>query len=54
MTSSALREASTAGSFRSAGWAANASGAIGIIAFDSLIAYLATAPSEVLESKVVL
>lgn len=54
MTSSKLHEASASGSYRLAGWAAIASGVIGIIAFGSLIAYLATTPSEVLESKVAL
>ena len=52
MASSALREASTSESYHPAGWAAIASGAIGLIAFGLLIAYLATSSNEVLESKV--
>ncbi len=50
----ALPSATTSGSYRPTGWAAIASGAIGIIAFGSLIAYLTTTPTEVLESKVIL
>lgn len=44
----------TGSTYRFAGWAAIASGVFGIIAFGSLIAYLTTTPTEILESKVVL
>lgn len=52
MTTSIL--ATSSGSHRPAGWAAIASGVLGFIAFWTLIAYIATTPSELLESKVVL
>lgn len=47
-----LAPASKLPSHRSAGWAAIASGALGIVCFGLLAAYLVTAPKEVLESEV--
>jgi hypothetical protein len=44
----------TGSTYRFGGWAAIASGVFGIIAFWTLIAYLTTTPTEILESKVVL
>ena len=46
--------ATTSAPHRPAGWAAIASGAIGIIAFGLLVAFLAITPTEILESKVTL
>jgi hypothetical protein len=47
-----VQSATTSESYRPAGWAAIASGVIGMIAIGSLIAYLATQATEFLESGV--